>query len=69
MSDDAVDGLDVSNRPLLQCDNRLEVAQNMLQERIPLYADCAYGIISVENLTKKQTAQKLYDQIVKTFGI
>ena len=64
-----IDGLDVSNRPLLQCDNRLEVAQNMLQERIPLYADCAYGIISVENLTKKQTAQKLYDQIVKTFGI
>ncbi|MBO7438273.1 MAG: hypothetical protein J6T96_05030 [Bacteroidales bacterium] len=64
-----IDGLDVSNRPLLQCENRLEVAQNMLQERIPLYADCAYGIISVDQLTKKQTAQKLYEQIVDTFGI
>lgn len=64
-----IDGLDVSNRPLLQCDNRLEVATQMLQERIPLYADCAYGIISVEKLTKKQTAKKLYEQVVETFGI
>jgi hypothetical protein len=54
---------------LLQCDNRLEVATQMLQERIPLYADSAYGIVSVENLTKKQTAKKLYEQIVNTFGI
>jgi hypothetical protein len=41
----------------------------MLQERIPLYADCAYGIVSVDQLTKKQTAQKLYEQIVDTFGV
>ncbi|MCR5453965.1 MAG: hypothetical protein K6F33_03145 [Bacteroidales bacterium] len=64
-----IDGLDVSNRPLLQCDNREEVASKMLQERIPLYADCAYGVVSVENLTKKQTAKKLYEQIVETFGV
>ena len=64
-----IDGLDVSNRPLLQCDNKLEVASQMLQERIPLYADCAYGIINVENLNKHKTASKIYDQIVETFGI
>lgn len=64
-----IDGLDVSNRPLLQCDNKLEVASQMLQERIPLYADCAYGIVNVQNLSKHKTASKIYDQIVETFGI
>lgn len=64
-----IDGLDVSNRPLLQCDNKLEVAQNMLSERIPMYVDSAYAIINVENLTRTKIAQKIYEQINQTYGV
>ncbi len=68
-ADYCIDGLDTTNRPLLQCENKLEVARQMLQERMPLYADCAYGIVNVENLNKHQAATKLYEQIVNTFGV
>ena len=64
-----IDGLDISNRPLLQCDNPLKAAENMLSERIPFYASCAYAVVSVENLETKQIAQKIYEQINRTFGI
>ncbi len=64
-----IDGLDVSNRPLLQCENPAAAAEKMLQERIPMYVDGAYGIINVMNLNRYKTASKIYDQIVETFGI
>ncbi len=64
-----IDGLDISNRPLLQCDNPLKAAETMLSERIPFYASCAYAVVSVENLKTEQIAQKVYEQISRTFGI
>ncbi|MCQ2252479.1 MAG: hypothetical protein MJZ61_03400 [Bacteroidales bacterium] len=64
-----IDGLDISNRPLLQCDNPAAAAEAMLQERIPMYVDSAYGIINVMNLNRYKTADKIYGQIVETFGI
>lgn len=64
-----IDGLDISNRPLLQCDDPAAAAEKMLQERIPMYVDGAYGIINVMNLNRYKTADKIYEQIVETFGI
>jgi len=64
-----IDGLDISNRPLLQCDDPAAAAEKMLQERIPMYVDGAYGIINVMNLNRHKTANKIYEQIVETFGI
>ena len=64
-----IDGLDVSNRPLLQCADPLNVAEKMLSERIPFYAACAYAVVCVENLETEQIANKIYEQINRTFGI
>lgn len=64
-----IDGLDISNRPLLQCDDPAAAAEKMLQERIPMYSDGAYGIINVQNLNRYKTANKIYEQIVETFGV
>ena len=64
-----IDGLDISNRPLLQCDNPLAAAEKMLAERIPFYASCAYAVVCVENLNTEQIANKVYEQINRTFGI
>lgn len=64
-----IDGLDISNRPLLQCGDPAAAAEKMLQERIPMYVDGAYGIINVMNLNRYKTADKIYEQIVETFGI
>ncbi len=64
-----IDGLDVSNRPLLQCADPLNAAEKMLSERIPFYAACAYAVVCVENLETEQIANKIYEQINRTFGI
>ena len=64
-----IDGLDVSNRPLLQCENPLVVAEKMLDQRIDYYADAAFAIIYVENLNSDDIAKKIYGQISKTFGV
>lgn len=64
-----IDGLDVSNRPLLQCANPLEVAEKMLAERIDYYADAAFAIVNVEKLNSDNIAKKIYEQINKTFGV
>lgn len=64
-----IDGLDISNRPLLQCADPLKAAENMLSERIPFYASCAYAVVSVENLETEQIAKKIYEQVNRTFGI
>ena len=64
-----ISGLDISNRPLLQCDNPLAAAEKMLAERIPFYASCAYAVVCVENLETEQIANKVYEQISRTFGI
>ncbi|MCQ2973598.1 MAG: hypothetical protein MJ211_02160 [Bacteroidales bacterium] len=64
-----IEGLDVSNRPLLQCENKAEKAEKMLQERIPYYANSAYSVLNVENLHSQQIAEKIYEQINRTFGI
>ena len=64
-----IDGLDISNRPLLQCADPLAAAEKMLAERIPFYASCAYAVVCVENLNTEQIANKVYEQINRTFGI
>jgi len=64
-----IDGLNVSNRPLLQCDNPLEAAEKLLAERVPLYVDSAYAIVNVENLNRSKVALKIYEQIYQTFGL
>ena len=64
-----LDGLDVSNRPLLQCDNPLEKAREMFLGRVSNYADAAFAIVNVENLNRNQIAEKIYGQISKTFKI
>lgn len=64
-----LDGLDLSNRPLLQCENPEEKAREIFQSRVPFYADPAYALINVENLNREQIAEKIYEQITKTFKI
>ncbi|MBQ3691628.1 MAG: hypothetical protein II937_17410 [Bacteroidales bacterium] len=64
-----LDGLDISNRPLLQCENPVEKAREMFLSRVPFYADAAYAIVNVENLNREKIAEKIYGQISKTFKI
>ncbi|MBQ3657013.1 MAG: hypothetical protein II956_09260 [Bacteroidales bacterium] len=64
-----LDGLDISNRPLLQCENPVEKAREMFLSRVPFYAASAYALINVENLNREQIAEKIYGQVSKTFKI
>jgi shikimate kinase len=64
-----LDGLDISNRPLLQCENPVEKAREMFLSRVPFYAGGAYAVINVENLNRQQIAEKIYEQVSKTFKI
>ncbi len=64
-----LDGLDISNRPLLQCENPVEKAREMFLSRVPFYADAAYAVVNVENLNREKIAEKIYGQISKTFKI
>ena len=64
-----IKGLDIQTRPLLQCENPLERAEKLFTERIPFYASCAYAVVNVEDLNSNQMAQKIYEQINRTFGI
>ncbi len=64
-----LDGLDISNRPLLQCENPVEKAREMFLSRVPFYADAAYAVVNVENLNREKIAEKIYGQIIKTFKI
>ncbi len=61
--------LDVSNRPLLQVDNILEKAEELIKERIPMYADSSFAIFNQENSNTTLNSEFIYEQINTTFGI
>lgn len=64
-----LEGLDISNRPLLQCENPLQAAKDLLTSRLESYADSAFAIIYTEGMHSDETVDFIYEQINRTFGL
>lgn len=61
-----LDGLDISNRPLLQVENPVVAAEQIYAERKMYYAQTAHVLINAENKTTEQISNQIYDEIIQS---
>ena len=67
--DYCLQGLDISNRPVLQTDDSLQKAAALHAQRQPFYAQSAHAVLNIENKSFQQITEKIYGEIHQTFGL